>query len=101
VITAEQKAFTITPDRSNESFFKTVCPEAITRTRPKAKFLTNLLDLRASNRLLGLGSGRKLDSLKANLGMAKPLKSGLPNTRSSISNLHCQGPRKSLDFFGF
>jgi hypothetical protein len=68
------------------------------RTRPPRR---NFVVLRASNRLLGLGSGRKLASLKANPGRPKPLNSGLPNTRGSISNLHCQGPRKVHVFLGF
>jgi hypothetical protein len=63
--------------------------------------LTKRLDLRASNKDLGFGSGRNLDSLKVIPGKAKPLRRSLPNAWIFISNLLYLVLRKTLDFLRF
>jgi hypothetical protein len=58
--------------------------EPMTSTRTKPILLTNRLDLRVSNRYLGLFSGMNWECLKAGLAMAKLLKSSLPKARIAI-----------------
>jgi hypothetical protein len=80
-----------------------VCVDAKStiKAKPGTIHFLKVLDLRGLNRDLGAFSGRKLDSLNEIAGKAKPLKSDLPNARSSISDLALQGSGNPCVFLGF